>query len=118
MAADSSGNIYTADAKDNCVYKYNGGSWSVFAGSGTTQGSTNGQTTDPYGVAVDPQGNVYVLDLSDFANMYDSSGNYLRQFKPGTGYLQIEGIAVVSFGDVYLPQFSTPGGPIDAYLLH
>jgi streptogramin lyase len=118
VAVDSSGNLYTADGKDNYIYKYNGSSWSVFAGSGTTQGSTNGQTTDPYGVAVDPQGNVYEADLGDFANMYDSSGSYLRQFQPGTGYLQIEGIAVDSFGDVYFPQFNSPGGPIDVYIKH
>ena len=118
LAADSSGDLYVADGKKNLIYKYNGGSMSVFAGSGATQGSTNGQTIDTYAVAVDPQGNVYEADLDDFANMYDSSGNYLRQFQSATGYLQIEGIAVDSNGDVFLPQFNAPGGPIVVYAFH
>lgn len=116
VAVDSSGNLYTADGKTNIVYKYNGSTWSSFAGSGATQGSTNGQTMDTYSVAVDPQNNVYVADLYYFVNMYDSSGGYLRQFVAGTGYLQIEGVAVDVFGDVYFPAFHDAIYPINVYI--
>jgi DNA-binding beta-propeller fold protein YncE len=70
-----------------------------------------------YAVAVDPQNNVYVADLNNFVNMYDSSGAYLRQFMPNTGFLEIEGVAVDSYGDVYFPAFNDATYPINSYIL-
>ena len=66
IAVDSSGNVYVADA--NCVRKITpGGIVKTLAGLPGTSGNKDGAAGEarfsiPMGVAVDPNGNVYVVD--------------------------------------------------------
>lgn len=70
IAVDGAGNVYIADLSNNLVRKITpGGVVSTLAGSGYS-GDDDGTGTaatfnEPNGLAVDPQGNVYVSDLGD-----------------------------------------------------
>jgi len=82
LAADSNGNLYIADSGNQRVRKISSsGIVSTVAGNGTAGFSGDGgpatqaQLNYPYGVAVDPSGNVYIADTSNGRiRMVDSSG--------------------------------------------
>ena len=67
VAVDGSGNVYVADQSNRLIRKITpGGVVTTLAGSGSS-GSVNSSAGDPsfnnpYGVAVDGSGNVYVAD--------------------------------------------------------
>jgi hypothetical protein len=76
-------------------------------GALTTGGSGDGQTQGAYGIAVDPDGDVYVVDLGNRrVQVFDSSGAYLRQFGgSGSGdgqFLYPAGIDLDSDGNIYV----------------
>ena len=72
MALDSAGNMYVADSANNRVRKITtNGAITTFAGNGR-HGSTgdggpavNARLSDPYGLAFDSKGNLYVSDPDD-----------------------------------------------------
>jgi streptogramin lyase len=69
VAVDANGNVYVADSKNHTIRKITAaGEVTTFAGKAGQSGSTdaNGvasQFYNPYGVAVDANGNVYVADM-------------------------------------------------------
>jgi hypothetical protein len=71
VAVDASGNVYIADTFDNAIRKVSNGVITTFAGNGTFGYSgDNGPATsaalnEPYGVAVDASGNVYIADTNN-----------------------------------------------------
>jgi hypothetical protein len=68
VAVDSAGNVYVADTWNNTIRKVTpGGIVTTLAGLAGSQGSADGtgsaaRFNDPYGVAVDSAGNIYVAD--------------------------------------------------------
>jgi sugar lactone lactonase YvrE len=82
LAVDSNGNVYIADMGNQRVRKISAsGVVSTVAGTGTAGFSGDGgpgtqaQLSSPYGVAVDPAGNVYIADTGNGRiRMVDSSG--------------------------------------------
>ena len=71
VAVDSAGSLYIADSANNVIRKVSAGVISSVAGNGTPSFSgdngpaTSAQLLDPYGVAVDSVGNLYVADTAN-----------------------------------------------------
>ena len=80
MTVDSVGSLYFADVLNNRIMKMSNGMVTTLAGSGTAGFSGDGgpaisaQLNHPYGVALDPAGNIYVADLSNHRIRKVSSG--------------------------------------------
>jgi sugar lactone lactonase YvrE len=105
VAVDASGSVYIADSLNDVIRKVLNGVITTFAGNGTYGYSgDNGPATDamlrqPYGVAADASGNVYIAD----------SGNQLiRKVTNGVittilqgGLIHPCGVAVDASGNVY-----------------
>jgi sugar lactone lactonase YvrE len=97
VAADSSGNLFIADASNNRIRKIAAGIISTVAGNGTAgfsgDGSpaTSAQLNSPYGVALDPSGNLLIADLNN---------NRLRLVAPSGVIATLAGIGTAgSAGD-------------------
>jgi sugar lactone lactonase YvrE len=73
IAIDRAGTIYIADTRNNTIRKISsGGVVTTLAGTAGTEGFANGagaaaRFNEPFGVAVDDAGNVYVADASNNA---------------------------------------------------
>jgi DNA-binding beta-propeller fold protein YncE len=75
-----------------------------------SSGSGDSQFANPYGIAVDSSGNVYVVDAGNYRiQKFDSNGRFITQWGgPGSGNGQFgqfyvpAGIAVDSSGNVYV----------------
>jgi sugar lactone lactonase YvrE len=77
LAADGSGNVYLADSFNNLIRKIANGIVTTVAGNGFGAGaaacgysgdggpSTNAELCWPYGVGVDPAGNLYIADSAN-----------------------------------------------------
>ncbi len=117
IAVDNSGNIYVADYKNNKIRKIDSSlNVTTLAGSsfGFADGSgTNAQFKNPYSIALDSSGNVYVADtVNDKIRKIDSSGNVTTLagsssgFADGSGtnaqFNKPTGIAIDSSGNVYV----------------
>ncbi len=136
IAVDASGNLYVTDELNNLIRKITpAGVVTTLAGSGA-QAETDGIGTSaafnrPIGIAVDPNGNVYVADYA---------GNKIRKITPtgvvttlagsgakgtadGTGaqasFFEPEGIAIDAAGNLYIADTGndlireiTPGGKV------
>jgi sugar lactone lactonase YvrE len=99
VAVDSSGNVYVADAGNNVIRKItSSGVVTTIAGLAGTAGSVDGtgaaaNFSQPFGVAVDSAGNIYV---SDFGN------NSIRKITPGavvTTLAGTEGVTSTNYVD-------------------
>lgn len=66
IAVDASDNLYVADWANNAIRKISGGTVTTLAGNGSASfldgTGTAARLSQPLGVTVDPQGNVYVSD--------------------------------------------------------
>ena len=122
IAVDSAGNVYIADTYNNRVRKVSNGVITTVAGNGT-QGfsgdngpAASAQLFQPFGLAVDAAGNLYIADWGNGRIREVSNGVITTVAGNGTCCLlggngpatsaQIgspEGIAVDSAGDLYIP---------------
>jgi trimeric autotransporter adhesin len=107
VAVDSSGNLYIADAKNNRIRKVTAatGAITTVAGTGVTGFSgdmgpaTSAQLYEPWGVALDANGNLYIADKLNMV---------IRRVDAATGIINIVA------GDVALTIFSG-GFPFGSY---
>jgi hypothetical protein len=115
VAVDASGNIYVADGNNHRVQKctlagtaYN---CTTFAGTTSTSGSTFDHLSNPYGVAIDGAGRVYIADGgNNRIQVFDSTGAYLttigQSYGNQTGQLRSpSGVAFDGAGNVYVADY-------------
>jgi sugar lactone lactonase YvrE len=124
VALDSTGNMYIADTYSHRIRKVSNGAIATVAGngsygfSGDNGPATMAQLDHPSGVAVDPNGNLYVIDYNNFRIRKVSSG--LITTVAGGGSLSGDsipatsanlsgplGIAVDLSGNLYISDEST-----------
>jgi len=141
VAVDSSDNVYIADTQNMRVEKVTpDGTLSIIAGSGSQDAPTAGPATSsalnqPYGVAVDSSGNVYIADYGTHRVEKVTPSGTLSVFAgTGTGGAPTAGpatssnlyypaaVAVDSSGNVYIADFSnrrvekvTPSGTLSVF---
>jgi sugar lactone lactonase YvrE len=119
VAVDAAGNVYVADSANNRIRKISpAGMVSTLAGDGTGAYAdgfgTAAQFQDPFGVAVDAAGNVYVADstncrirkISPAGYVTTLAGNGTAAYADGFGtaaqFNHPFGIAVDAVGNVYV----------------
>lgn len=122
VASDSSGNVYIADRSNCVVREVNGGTGIITTFAGTTCGysgdggpATSAQLNQPYKVAVDSSGDVYIADTANCV-IRKVTGGTITTFagKDVCGYsgdggaataaelYEPIGVAVDSSGNVYI----------------
>ncbi|HTA81522.1 MAG TPA: SBBP repeat-containing protein, partial [Bacteroidia bacterium] len=83
LVTDAAGNIYISDKFNNCIRKVNtAGIITTAAGNGTAGftgdggAATNAELNNPYGIAIDPHGNIYIADYKNArVRVLGNSGN-------------------------------------------
>ncbi len=121
LAVDNSGNVYVADRRGNTIRKVHpAGVVTTLAGIAFNQGYIDGTGTEarfsqPYAVAVDNFGNVYVADCYNNAIRRVTSGGFVTTLAGGpkspsgidgtgseAGFNWPKGVALDSDGNVYV----------------
>jgi sugar lactone lactonase YvrE len=106
---DPSGNYYIAEWGGNRIRKLDAGSGQIttIAGNGTSGYSGDGgpatqaQINQPFGVAADGSGNVYIADTSNvLIRKVDSSGT-ITTFATDPNFSDLVSLAVDTAGDIY-----------------
>lgn len=95
LVLDASGNIYVADWGNNLIREISTtGTVSTFAGSGfagyTDATGTLASFTMPTGLAIDPQGNIFVADAGN---------NLIREINPSGAVVTIAGSDTTGYAD-------------------
>jgi len=93
IAVDAAGNVYFADSNNHCIRKIDtSGIITTVAGTGSAGSNGDGgpaasaRLAYPFGIAVDPSGNIYVADLGNHkVRRIDAAGNISTV--AGTGLL-------------------------------
>ena len=134
VAVDPVGSLYIADTYCNCIREVSNGVITTVAGNGTAGFSGDGgpatraELQQPWGVAVDAAGSLYIADLDNLRIRKVSSGvittvagggDQFGDNGPATGaQLAGAGVAVDSAGNVYIAdngnnriRLLTPGTP-------
>lgn len=139
VAVDSAGNVFVADSSNHTIRKVtSAGAVSTFAGTAGIQGRTDGSGAaarflDPYAIAADGNGNLYIADTSNNAirkitsagivTSLAGSANGAQGSSDGTGsaagFREPRGIAVDNGGNVYVADYGnhtvrkvTPAGVV------
>jgi hypothetical protein len=94
IARDTLGNLYITDVSNQCIRKVDAATYfiSTIAGNGTSGFSGDGgpataaELSNPFGIAVDPTGNIYIADqFNNRVRMIDTAGIISTIAGNGTG---------------------------------
>ncbi|MCL4297056.1 MAG: zf-HC2 domain-containing protein [Anaerolineae bacterium] len=83
VAVDSQGNIYVADSGNTRIQKFN--AEGQFLTQWGSPGAGDGQFQIPFGLAIDEQDNVYVVDDNAYLQKFDGQGQFLIKWG-GAGF--------------------------------
>jgi DNA-binding beta-propeller fold protein YncE len=103
LTVDADGNIYVADRLNNRIQKFDqwGTFLAAFGGEPDRDAVGHGQFYTPSGIAVDGEGNIYVLD-AHFIQKLDAEGNFIAQWSTDGGDLDhARVLAVNEAGDIF-----------------
>ncbi|WP_240419299.1 S-layer homology domain-containing protein [Paenibacillus periandrae] len=117
VEVDSSGNVYVADTKNNRIQKLTvaTGVWSEWKKSGGGKGSSLGEFNEPFSVAIDSKGDLFVADSENnrIQKLMVATGIWSEWKKSGGGYgsnlgefKYPSGVAIDSRGNIYVADFS------------
>lgn len=96
-ATDADGNIYAADYQNSRIVRF--GPLGGALGSWGVNGTGPQHLKRPYGIDLDPSGNVYVADSNNYIHKFTSEGVFLAAYgSPGTGPGQFEMLRRVAVG--------------------
>ena len=108
LAIDKSGNLYIADEEGNRVRKVSGGKISTIAGTGINGYSgdgfpgTSAMINEPFGVAVDSSGNVFISDsFNNVVRKVDTSG-IISTFATNSSFGYLAQMATDSSNNLYV----------------
>jgi hypothetical protein len=106
IAVDSSGNVYVADGGNNRVQKFN--PIGTFLTKWGNVGTGDGELTDPDDVAVDGDGNIWVLD-STRVQKFSNTGTFIASYngtdQGGASFSGSSHLAIDSIGNVYVAKY-------------
>ena len=113
VCADAAGNIYVADTVNNRVRKIDVfGTITTIAGNGTAGSSGDGgpatqaQLQQPYGIAVDPAGNLYIADLGNNRIRKVAPNGIIGSFPDASQKLAApRNVALDLAGNLYIAEF-------------
>ena len=118
IEVDHSGNVYVADTMNHRIQKLDVslGNWSAWKKGGNSEaGSGLGEFNEPYSIAIDSNGNLYVADLGNhrIQKLNASTGVWSEWGKsggrPGGGLGEFNsplGVAVDEVGNLYVAEFA------------
>lgn len=94
LAADSAGNLYIADSQNNCIRMVTPGPGQIVtvAGNGTSGSSGDGgaataaRLNQPYAVAVDSSGDLFIADYNNSRIRMVTAGGTINTIAGGTGF--------------------------------
>jgi sugar lactone lactonase YvrE len=104
VAVDAQGNIFEAEYGSS-IQKYDAsGNYISYFGQ---YGQGNGDLYHPYGIALDPSGNIYVIEQDNQrVSKFDANGNFILKFgTSGSANGQFDhpyGIALDALGNIYI----------------
>lgn|SRR5450432_272956 len=119
IAVDNHDNIYVTDSDNNRIEKFDsdGKFLAQYGGHGL---KGNGQLDNPSGIAVDAQGNMYVID-ANFLQKLAPDGTFLAQWSTSVRADDLGGalfVAVDGQGDIYvIAKGSVPGADLKIPIL-
>lgn len=103
IAIDQNGNIYVTDSYNHRIQKFdNDGNFLLKIG-GESSREGHGTFTNPLGIGVDYDGNIYVVD-NYFLQKFDAQGNFITQWsRSAGGELDRAGFLTIDeHGDIYI----------------
>jgi hypothetical protein len=121
LTVNADGDVFVADERDDVVDEFNssgsGKPLVEFKGSETPGGSFGNGIGDPEGLAVNADGDLFVVDAyNNVVDEFNATGQYVSQITgsetEAARFFLPEGVAVNSSGDVYVSETGSGGADL------